>query len=496
MKILQPMFAAVVACAACTPTLAAPLDDGARAEINALVDKDAPEISRNAIQIWKYSEVGFNVQKSSALLQDTLRKASFTVRAGVAGMPTAFVASYRTGPGPVIAILAEMDALPGISQQADKTTTVPIPGAMAGHACGHNLLGAGAVGAAIAVRRAMEARHIQGEIRVYGAPAEEGGGGKVYMVREGLFKDVDVVLHWHPGDVNAVPSAPTLALIMTEFTFHGVSSHAAMAPERGRSALEGQELMDVAVAFMRQHTLDGTRIHSVIVDGGKAANVVPARAESTYFVRNVDLNELRSVQARLESAAKGAAVATGTTVSEELVSGVYPLLINDTLNQLVYANLNADLPELSWTEDETRYAKAVQAALGATSPRGYVGGSEPLEPTARYAPGSTDVGDISYTVPTVGLTIETWPSGTPAHTWASTGASGASIGTKGAVMAAKVLAASAVQLMGSPTVIADAKAELRRKQGDNFSYTALLGDRAPSLNYTDAVMKSGGAAQP
>ncbi len=472
-----------------TPAVAGPLDDANRAKLDASVDGQAATITSNALTIWKLAEPGFRETQSSALLQKTLTKAGFKIEAGVAGMPTAFVAHYRTGPGPVIAVMAEFDALPGISQQADKTMPTPIPGAGAGHACGHNLLGAGAVGAAIAVSQWMKATAFQGEIRLFGAPAEEGGDGKVYLVRAGLFKDVDAVVHWHPGDRNQVLNQPTQANIKTDFTFHGTSAHAAAAPDRGRSALEAAELMDVGVAFMRQHIPDGSRIHSIISNGGGAPNVVPNYAQSTYYVRSVSPDILRSLQARVEKAAQGAAIATETTVDWQLRGGVYPLLINKALNAIAYRNLGYALQGYRWSAQDIAQASAIQASMGVKTTGTDINKLEPLEPTGPMTGGSTDVGDISYVVPTVGLTIATWPSKTPPHTWASDAASGSPIGTEGAVIAAKAVAATVAELMSSPDVIAAAKAELKQSQGEGFTYRTMLGDREPPLDYTDALMQ-------
>lgn len=468
---------------------AEPLDGTSRAKLDAYVDQQAPTITSNALAIWKLAEPGFRETQSSGLLQARLRKAGFTIEAGVAGMPTAFVAHYRTGPGPVVAIMAEFDALPGISQQADKTSPAPLPGVGAGHACGHNLLGAGAIGGAIAVRQWMQATGFKGEIRVYGAPAEEGGDGKAYLVRQGLFKDVDAVLHWHPGDRNSVLNQPTQGNIKTDFTFHGVSSHAAAAPEQGRSALEAVEMMDVGVAFLRQHMPDGSRIHSIITNGGGAPNVVPNYAQSTYYVRNIDLNVVRSLQDRVQKAARGAAMATETTAEIEIRGGVYPLLINRTLNPVAYRNLGFAVKDLRWSVGDIAQAAAIQTSLGVKKPGTEVEKLEPLEPAGIAKGGSTDVGDISYVVPTVGFTIAAWPLGTPAHSWASAAASGSDIGTKAAVVASKALAATAVDLMLNPDVIAAAKSELYKARGEDFVYVALFGDRAPPLDYTDILYR-------
>jgi aminobenzoyl-glutamate utilization protein B len=479
---------ALAAATATTHLAAAPLDATMRASLDGYVDRQAPKIASNAHAIWNLAEVGFRETRSSALLQDTLRTAGFTVESGVAGMPTAFTARYRTGPGPVIVILAEFDALPGLSQKAGQYVPTPADGVHASHGCGHNLLGSGAVGGAIAVRQWLQDSGFKGEIRVYGAPAEEGGDGKVYMVHAGLFKDVDVVLHWHPNDFNTVTNTPLQGNIKTDFSFSGMSSHAANAPDKGRSALEGVELMDVAVAFIRQHMPDGSRIHGIVTNGGAAPNVVPDFSQSTYYVRDVDLTTLHSLQDRMLKAAQGAAMATDTKVKWELRGGVYPLLINQTLLPIAYRSLSAEVDKLTWTPEEIAQAAKLQESVGVKTRTTETTVLAPLAPSRLFIGGSSDVGDISYVVPTVGVGIATWPKGVPPHSWASAAASGSSFGTKGAVVAARVLAATAVELMLNPDVVAAAKAELRKSQGDGFHYAPLFGDRAPPLDYADAIM--------
>ena len=282
------------------------LADPQRNAIRADIDTRAPALAATAKAIWTYAEVGFQETKSSGLLQENLKKAGFTVTPGVAGMPTAFVASFKSGRGPVIAILAEFDALPGLAQEA-VPARAPIAGKPAGHGCGHNIFGAASITAAMAIKDWMVANKVQGEIRVYGAPAEEGGSGKVYMVRAGLFADVDAVLHWHPGDENGVSVGKTQANISGKFRFYGVAAHASAAPDKGRSALDAVEVMDVAVNFLREHIPMSTRIHYVITNGGEAPNVVPAFAESYYYVRHTDPAVVKSVMERVQKAAEGAA---------------------------------------------------------------------------------------------------------------------------------------------------------------------------------------------
>ena len=267
--------------------------------------------------IWGFAEVGYQEQKSSALLQAELKGAGFDVKAGVAGIPTAFVASFGSGK-PVVAIVGEFDALPGLSQQSDVATRQPIVRDAPGHGCGHNLLGTGALAAAVAVKDWLASSGHAGTVRYYGTPAEEGGSGKVYMVRDGLFSDVDVVVTWHPGDRNDASPSSTLANINAKFRFHGVASHAAAAPEKGRSALDAVEAMDYMVNMMREHVPQETRIHYIITRGGAAPNIVPDFAEAYYYARQPDMRILDGIWERMIDAAKGAALGTGTTMDMEV----------------------------------------------------------------------------------------------------------------------------------------------------------------------------------
>ena len=445
-----------------------------RSAMLAAIDKHAPDLESTARTIWGWSEVGYQENKSSALLQARLKKAGFTVTPGVAGMPTAFVASFKQGSGPVIGILAEYDALPGLAQTTAPTKTA-IPGKAAGHGCGHNLFGAASVEAAVAIREWMIANKVQGELRVYGSPAEEGGSGKVYLVRAGLFDDVSAVLHWHPGDANGVSTGKSMANISGKFRFHGISAHAAASPDKGRSALDGVEVMDVAVNFMREHIPSSTRIHNIITAGGEAPNVVPDFAESYYYVRNVDPAIVRDVWARVVKAAEGSAMATGIT------GGVYSMLASETLAKVMTRNLDAVGGE-QWTPQEIAWATELQKTLPTQKPLDSVQQTSSRE-RGPDGGGSTDVSDISWTVPTIGLNAATWVPGTPAHSWQAVAASGSSIGIKGAAVAAKTIALTAADLFLSPETLAAAKAELDKARGPAFRYDALLGKRAPALDY-------------
>lgn len=451
-----------------------------RAAIVEQVDRQGPGLAETALEIWKLAEVGYQETRSSALLQRRLGDAGFRVTAGVAGMPTAFVASYRNGPGPVIAILAEFDALPGASQQA-LAERGALPGQAAGHACGHNLLGAAAAAAAIALKEWMARANVRGEVRVYGTPAEEGGSGKVYFVRDGAFADVDAVLHWHPADRNSAAQRRSQANISGKFRFRGVAAHASSAPDKGRSALDGVEIMNVAVNYLREHVPDGTRIHYVVSDGGSAPNVVPEVAESYYYVRNQDPAVVRAVMARVQDAARGAAIATGTSMTFEVTGGVFSILPNDTLGAVLQRNLVA-VGGPRWSPEETVFAAMVARTL--PSPGDLASASRVESPDEDKASGgSTDVADVSWTVPTAGITVATWVPGTPGHSWQATAASGTGIGIKGALVAARTLALSAAELLLDSALLVEARAELERKRGPGFRYEAMVGDRAPPLDY-------------
>ncbi len=452
-------------------------------EVLAAIDRQQAPYTEIMSRIWEFAEVGFQETRSSALLQERLKADGFKVEAGVAGMPTAFVATYGSGK-PVIAILAEYDALPGISQEGVPEKKER-PGSTAAHACGHHAFGAGSIEAAAAVKNWLRATGKAGTLKVFGCPAEEGGSGKVYLVRAGLFRDVDAALHWHPSDGNGITTGPSKANISAKFRFTGVAAHASASPHRGRSALDGVESMDYMVNMMREHVPQDVRIHYVITRGGEAPNVVPAFAESYYYVRHADRQIVREVFERVTQAAKGAAMGTGTTVSWEITGGVHDLLPNEALAKVAQANLER-VGGFIYDESEKRFATALgRTFLGGRAAALELSGVIPplkINPAGEGG-GSTDVGDVSYAVPTVGVRTATWVPGTPAHSWQAAACGATTICTKGRLMAAKVLALTAMDLFSDGGTIADAKAELNRRRGENFKYEPLLGDRAPALDY-------------
>ena len=461
--------------------------DAEKKQIMSDLDKKNDKYSALAQTIWGYAELAFLESKSSVLLQNQLKEAGFQVEAGVADMPTAFVATYGSGK-PVIGILAEFDALPGIAQEAvpEKKT---IQGQMAGHACGHHLFGVASMAAAIEVKEWLKRTGKSGTIKLYGTPAEEAGSGKIYMVRAGLFNNADAVLHWHPGDRNAVTASASLANVTAKFRFYGVASHAAASPEKGRSALDGIEAMNIMVNMMREHVPSDSRIHYVITKGGEAPNVVPAFAESNYFIRHRDVNIVKDLWKRVQDAATGAALGTGTRVEWELTGGVYSLLNNTAINEVLQNNLNL-VGGVKYTDEEKAFAQKIQTTfLNAEIPK-LENAEKVLQPAEvaemmkkQTGGGSTDVADVSWVVPTSGISAATWVPGTPAHSWQAVAAGGMTIGKKGMLVAAKTLTLSAIDLMTRQDVIEKAKQELNTAQGKGFKYESLVGSRKPPLDY-------------
>lgn len=452
-----------------------------RQDLLKAIDSKSEQYAKAAKDIWSFAEVGYKEHKSSALLQQILKDAGFTIQSGIAGIPTAFVATAGSGK-PIIGILGEYDALPGISQSAEPVKK-PISDQKAGHACGHHLFGVASAASAIEVKNWLAANKKSGTIRFYGTPAEEGGSGKVYMVREGLFNDVDVVLNWHPGDANDASPSGSLANKTGKFRFYGIASHAAVAPERGRSALDAVEAMNSMVNMMREHVNERSRIHYVITRGGEAPNVVPAFAEVYYYVRHPQRSEVRDMWNRLERIANGAALGTDTKVEIEVTGGVHELLPNETLAEVMLKNLN-EVGGFSYNEEERLFAEKIQQTLSGEIP--------PLSRTASIGKsrkateaGSTDVGDVSWVVPTIGLSTATWVPGTPPHSWQAVAAGGTSIGIKGMIVAAKTMALTALDLFNDPLKIEAGWKEFREKRGSDFKYESLIGDRKPALNYRD-----------
>lgn len=430
-------------------------------------------------QIWGYAELGLKEFKSSKLLANALEEAGFQVERGVAGMPTAFVATYGEGE-PVIGLLAEYDALPGLSQKVSSTKE-PLEEGASGHGCGHNLLGVGCVGAALAVKEALAAQPISGTIKLFGCPAEETLIGKVYMVKYGIFDGLSAALTWHPSSTTKVSNRSSLAMNSFWVEFRGKTAHGAGDPWNGRSALDAVELMNYGVNMMREHMELTSRIHYVITDGGKAPNVVPDYARVWYYVRDANREKLEELYQRVLNIAQGAALATETTCKVNLITGVYSTLVNDTGVKIMHSNLELVGPP-SFSSEEMAFAREIQKGVGKPE----VGLAEEIEPIKEppklAGGGSTDVADVSWVTPTVTLNVATTPKGCPWHSWAVVASCGSSMGHKGMLVAAKTLAATAIDLIYDRELLKQMREEWKDKTRD-FTYKSPIPDdrKSPSL---------------
>jgi len=451
----------------------------ADSSLNQSLNKHQETFQNAAMQIWNWAEVGYQEYKSSELLKAELAANGFTIQSGVADIPTAFIAEFSNG-GPVIGILGEYDALPGLMQTASpfKESRDDV---IAGHACGHHMFGAASAWAAVTIKEWLVKTGTNGTIRFYGTPAEEGGSGKVYMVRAGLFDDVDAVLHWHPSSSNGANAESSNANKSAKFRFSGISAHAAGSPHKGRSALDGVEAMNMMVNMMREHIPQESRIHYVITKGGLAPNVVPDVAEVYYYVRHPKMTVVEELFKRVVNTASGAAIGTDTTMTYEVMHGNFSLLPNDTVQKIVHKNLES-LGGVSYDQSELQYANEIYETF--IDPDNLIGSQETIRPfKTSHGYGSTDVGDVSWNVPTAGLRTATWVPGTASHSWQAVASGGTSIGVKGAELAAKTLAKSIIEILSNPSIIQDAHEELNRRVGEDFIYQPLLGDRKPPLDY-------------
>jgi len=430
-------------------------------------------------QIWETPELGFHESKNSGLLQQEMRANGFAVEAGIAGMPTAFTASWGSGK-PVIVLLGEFDALPGMSQK-DVPTIDPVEAGAPGHACGHNLLGTASALAAVAIKEQMQAQGLKGTLRYYGTPAEEGGGGKIYMIHAGLFRDVDAVLTWHPGDANRVSLGSSLANNGGRFRFYGIAAHAAAAPERGRSALDGAMIMLNAIEMLREHVPQETRIHYIITNGGSAANIVPAFAEVSLIARSPQASVLEGVWQRIMKCAQAGALASETRFEFEQGTNYANVLANDTLAEVLGRGLEK-AGGYEYTPEERRFAQQLQAGIDGAAARP---GPEKVQAdkSEGFTSASTDVGDVSWVVPTAQLTTATFVPGVGAHTWQAAACAGTSIGRKGMVVAARTLALAGVELFEKPGEIEAAKAAFEKRRAGRTWTTHIAAGSKPPLDY-------------
>jgi aminobenzoyl-glutamate utilization protein B len=430
-------------------------------------------------KIWGWAEPGYQESRSSELLASLLKNEKFVIQTGVAEIPTAFTATYGSG-SPVIGILGEFDALPGLTQTAVPYRDKRDDKNGYGHGCGHHLFGVASASAAIAIARQIDAGEIQGTVRFYGCPAEEGGSAKVFMVRAGLFKDCDAVLHWHPSNRNAAGGRSSLARIAARFRFHGKSAHAAGAPEQGRSSLDAVELTNHAAQLLREHTPDFTRIHHVITAGGGAPNVVPDFAEVYYYIRHPNSTVLKPLYQRLELCAKAGGLATETRLEIDYQGGIREILPNRTLSDVVAANLR-ELNDLEFTNDEIKFALKLQSTMSQPKPLDDIKRVENLDGTV--GKGSTDVGDVSWVVPTTGFNTACWVPGTPGHSWQAVACGGTGIARKGMNLAARVLTATAWDLFTSQPILTAAADEHKKRRDGRPYVSLLLPGQAPPLNY-------------
>lgn len=432
--------------------------------------------------IWSNPELGFLETESSRKHQDHLREKGFAIESGVAGMPTAYVATYGHG-SPVIAILAEFDALPGMSQDTVPYRKPLVEGG-AGHACGHNVFGSASVAGAVAIKEWLAATGHEGTVKVYGTPAEEGGGGKVYMVRDGLFNGVDIVLDWHPATENSVKTGTGTAIQMIDYTFRGIPAHAAGSPDKGRSALDGVEAFDYMVNLLREHVPTSSRIHYVITNGGEAPNVVPDYAKVSYYIRSPKRDILKGLTEWIGAAAQGAALGTQTTVEVEIIAGFYEHLYNRTLSEVLQNKLEL-VGGVEYDEGERTFAREIVKTLG--QPESILDKALAIRPLQQEftseGGGSSDVGDVSWNVPTASFGTAAFIPGSAGHSWQNAASAGTTIGTKSLINAAKVFALSAIELYTHPQLVERAKAEFEQRRGSNFKYEPLLGDRKPALDY-------------
>lgn len=420
------------------------------------VERHRPELIDLANQVWAFAETALREKRSSKALADYAEAQGFKVERGVAGMPTAFVASYGEEK-PVIAVLGEYDALPGISQKAQPAKE-PLEAGAPGHGCGHNLFGAASLGAAVAVKELIAAGKLHGTVRFYGTPAEESVGGKLYMIREGLFKDVDVVLAWHPSDETKADTQSTQAMVDFVVEFRGRTAHAAFDPWNGRSALDGLEIFTHALNMMREHVRPSVRMHYVIKDGGDVPNVVPDHARVWVWVRDSKHASVDELLERVRQMATGSAMAAGVESTVRVQSGDYEMLVNRAGERLLHANMTWVGP-IQYTAEEQEFAKTIQKETGIEQ-KGLNGAVTPLnEHPGDPEGGSTDVADVSWNVPVLHVSVATAPVGSPWHAWPVAACGGMSIGHKGLTFAAKALAATMVDLFEQP----EKRAEIRRE---------------------------------
>ncbi len=441
------------------------------------VDKHQQELIAISDKIWAYAETALKESKSSRELADYAEAQGFRVNRGVSGMPTAFTAEFGSGK-PVIGIMGEFDALPGISQKAQPTREALNPGAP-GHGCGHNLFGAGSLGAAVAIKELMQQGKLKGTIRFYGTPAEEAVGGKIYMARDGLFSDIDVCLDWHPAAEISANTQSSQAIIDFLVEFKGKAAHAAADPWNGRSAVDGLESFTDGVNLLREHVKPSVRMHYAIVAGGDVPNVVPEYAKVWMWIRDSKRSGVEDVFTRVKEIARGAAIIAGVESKVTVQTGDYEILVNRKGAEALQKNLET-LGPITYTPEEIAFAKKIQEVQGGeqTGLNGKINSLKETKETPNG--GSTDVGDISWIVPEITLEATTAPANTAWHGWSVVACGGMSIGHKGMILAAKSLAMTMVDLFENEQLRKDIRTEFDQRKGSQV-YKAYIPDGPPPV---------------
>ncbi len=446
--------------------------------VMASVEKHKTNLIQISDEIWALAETAFEENQSSKILADYAEAQGFKVERGVAGEPTAFVATYGSG-RPVISVLGEFDALPGLSQKTEPTKN-PITEGNPGHGCGHNLFGAASLGAAIAIKEQIENGTFKGTVKFFGTPSEEKYFGKIWMVKAGLWDDVDVNISWHPKANIAADVQSTLALIDFKIEFYGQAAHASMDPWNGRSASDALELYATGINYYREHVRPTVRMHYDIQDAGKVVNVVPDYARIWVRIRDSKRTGMLPVYEQVKKMAEGAAIMANVDYKFSLISGIYETLVNREGGKIMQSNLEL-LGPITYTEDEIAFGKKIQESTGKPQV-GFDSSIKPLEETLEDpGGGSTDVGDVSWNVPNINLYVTTAPKDTPWHSWAVVACGGMSIGHKGMVYAAKAMAMTMADLFEKPDLVAKVKAEYKERKGDEV-YEAMIPEGPPPIN--------------
>lgn len=443
----------------------------------ATVDKTSAEMTALSDQVWAFAETALKETQSSKALADWAEAKGFRVTRNVAGMPTAFVAEFGSGK-PVIGIMGEYDALPGISQKAQPTKE-PLHASAAGHGCGHNLFGVGSLGAAIAIKDLIAAGKLQGTIKFFGTPAEESVGGKLYMLRDGVFRDVDAMLAWHPSDETQSDTESTQAIVDVIVEFRGRSSHAAFDPWNGKSAVDGLEIFTHAVNMMREHIRPSSRLHYAILEGGNVPNVVPDYAKLWIWARDKDRSEVDRLLGRLRQITQGAGLAADVEATLTVQGGDWNMLVNMTGQRAAWENMNW-LGPVVFSDEEQNYAKTIQKETQVET-KGLAGNLKPFN--ANPGPpqgGSTDVADVSWNIPTIHVSVTTAPLAAPWHGWPVVSCGGMSIGHKGMVYASKALAATMIDLYRDPKLLQGMKSEFA-KQTEGITYKPYIPAGPPPI---------------